>query len=87
MKFTRDDYMSKKCSHHEYYLQWVTEATKQLVLSRFKDRIKTSTNEHFNDIPLVEWDNLTPCLYHYPDNSLASKVCILKAAAREIRGH
>ena len=85
-KFSRADYMSGKCSHSEFYGQWVTDYTRQLVSEQFgNDLIKASKDEHFNDIPLRQWDRLASFVECYPDNSLSSRVCILKEAARQIR--
>ena len=45
--------------HEEYYGQFVNAAALSIV-ARFigTDRIKNSTDPHFNDIPLKEWDNI-----------------------------
>ena len=56
---TRADYLAGKCSHDDYYSQFVTPA----VLSRVKlyigeKRIRQSSDPHFNDVPLVLWDHL-----------------------------
>ena len=92
--FTRQDYMSNKCSHREYYAQFVTPYIKAVVLKRFP-RIAESTDEHFNDTPLAHWDALSNTLKshlalpEYGDGkkyySLGSAVCILKEAARQIK--
>lgn len=95
MKFTRKDYISNKCSHNEYYDQFVNCARISTVSKIIgADKIKNSTQEHFNDIPLLKWDNLGPllritrwemdkvgdCL------TLSHQVCVGKACARQIRG-
>lgn len=56
-KFTRSDYMTKACSHEEYYGQFVTPAIRNAVKARFGDRINKSNDPHFNDIPLAQWDS------------------------------
>jgi hypothetical protein len=92
--FTRDDYFDRKCSHREYYSQFVTPA----ITSRVKaciglERLKASTDPHLNNIPLREWDNLvTPCPAEvgklmreagdYPTQ--AGLVCTAKEAARQL---
>jgi len=59
MKYTRKDYMSKKCSHDEYYAQFVNSSVLHLVKSFIGEaKIKKSTDPHFNDIPLKQWDTL-----------------------------
>lgn len=93
MKYTRQDYMNNKCSHREYYAQFVTDDTKNYVLLRIgRDRIVNSKDEHFNDIPLKLWDLAVP---HAPGSrgfkeagdwySLGTGVCMLKEAARQIK--
>lgn len=48
-------------SHHEYYSQFVTPEILALVQNKFgKDSLKEAfaKDEHFNTIPLRQWDNL-----------------------------
>lgn len=93
MKFTRQDYMNKLCTHEEYYAQFVNEGTKSLVLRCIgRERIVNSKDEHFNDIPLKLWDNLVPKAPgsgKFKDAgdyyTLAGGVCMLKEAARQIK--
>jgi hypothetical protein len=93
MKYSREDYMNGKCSHRDYYGQFVTSETRDIVLRVFGlDRIKNSKDEAFNDIPLERWDNLIAThgtmekMKEAGDYlSLAGKVCIFKEAARQIR--
>lgn len=90
---TRKQYLNNECSHHEYYIQFVTPLTRTVVANGIGiDRIKGSTDPHLNDIPLAEWDSLPINLY-YNDNAMkaagdyltkSGAVCIAKAAAREI---
>lgn len=89
--FTRKQYMNHECSHREYYAQFVTEGTRQVVLQSIgRERLEGSTDPHLNDIPLRRWDH-TPLWL--PQGSMkergdwlspAGKVCILKEAARQI---
>lgn len=58
--------------HREYYGQFVTSAVIGLVQRRFGARLLESTDPHFNDIPLSQWDALEPsikylCLSHMGD--------------------
>lgn len=50
--------------HHEYYIQFATEATRQAVLRHIgRDAILLSTDpQYFNDIPLRRWDQLEPAM-------------------------
>lgn len=96
--FTRAQYMNRECSHQEYYGQFVTLNVLRLVENHIgRDRILTSSDPHFNDIPLYQWDKLcSPILsmvghrIRAVNNQsfvwLADAVCIAKAAAEMIRG-
>lgn len=65
MKYNRKDYMSKKCSHDEYYAQFVNSGVIEIVSFHIgKDKILASEDEHFNDIPLKQWDVLAEPLRH-----------------------
>jgi hypothetical protein len=91
---TRTDYLEGKCTHSEYYAQFVTPAYKSRVLNFIgKEKIKGSTDPNFSNVPLFQWDNIaSPIPYtasqlmkeagDYP--TLAGCVCILKEAARQI---
>lgn len=89
---TRIQYLARECTHDEYYGQFVTQEVFGILLSTFgRDCIVQSTDPHFNDIPLRIWDSL-PGLHSMSDLkdagdylTLAGKVCIYKAAARQIR--
>ena len=98
--YTRAEYMNDSkqrgpeatAAHRRYFGQFVTDGTKSRVLSAIGlDRLKSSTDPHFNDIPLRIWDQLTPQLpgsagfskagdYYTPANG----VCLAKEAARQI---
>ena len=90
--YTRKQYLNKECTHRQYYGQFVTPATKAHVLRGIGlAALKKSTDPHFNDISLANWDNLVP---HCPGSAdfsnagdyytLAGGVCLLKEAARQI---
>jgi hypothetical protein len=85
--------MAGTASHCAYYAQFVTPAHFAR-LRRYADRIKSSTDPHFNDIPLAVWDALAVPVPaetaatmrqcgDYP--TLAGAVCTLKEAARQMR--
>jgi len=85
MTYTREDYLNKKCSHEEYYQQFVTDQSIYLVLSMFdNETIKEAylIDKHLNNLPLEKWDFLAD--YLNTKNTLAEKVCILKQSARHI---
>jgi len=92
--FKRKDYLSGKCSHSQYYNQFVNDNVKLLLKDNIGiDKIKKSKDEHFNDIPLELWDrvgltcDIVDKLKQAEDYyTLAGAVCILKAGARQIRG-
>lgn len=55
---TRKEYMENSSElHHDYYAQFVTEATKQFVLSHIGiDRLLASTDDHLNDIEVPRYE-------------------------------
>lgn len=107
--FTRSQYLA--CStgdralqaeaHRRYYSQLVTPRIMWIVKEMLgEERIKASTDPHFNDIPLREWDKLDPWVRKagvLPANraqitetvtwSLSDSVCTLKCAAHMIRNN
>lgn len=95
MEYTREQYLAGECSHEEYYAQFVTNAVIETVRRHIgEDKIAASTDEHFNDIPLRQWDMLA---IHHTMNmkkfralqtygfTLCDAVCIAKQAARMIK--
>lgn len=89
--YTRKDRLDNKCTHSEYYAQFVTDATiNKVVKSIGKSNLLKSTDEHLNDIPLAQWDaitmlaNTSATLKQCGDYlTLAGQVCIAKEAARQ----
>jgi hypothetical protein len=102
IKYNRAAYMANECTHAEYYAQFVTEGLMNAVGSAIGvARIKASTDEHLNDIPLQQWDNLQGLVKAYCGSALADSnastsggvrslslsdcVCVAKAAAHAIK--
>lgn len=57
---TRDERMERRCTHEEWWQQFVTESTIRYVRDSIGlSRIVASIDEHLNDIPLADWDRLT----------------------------
>lgn len=93
---TRQDYLNKKCSHEEYYRQFVTQGIKNAVLQTIGiERLLASKDPNLNDIPLHMWDNLmssvqreftiTTKMKEAGDLlTLSGVVCITKTAAHQI---
>lgn len=93
---TRQEYMNGTVTHREYYGQFVTDGTKELVKHTFGVvRLSTafSEDEHFNNISLDKWDNLGILIQGSASAqvkevgdfiSKAGLVCILKEAARQV---
>ena len=88
------DYIDGKRTHREYMGQFVTPYVRERVLEAIGiDRIQSSPDEHFNDIPLAEWDKLAPringhCahwLRECGDSPVFPGVCIAKEAARQLK--
>ena len=56
---TREERMERRCTHEEWWQQFVTEGTICYVRCTIGfSRIVASTDEHLNDIPLGLWDRL-----------------------------
>lgn len=92
--YKRKDYMSGKCTHEQYYNQFINDNIKLLLKDSIDiNKIKKSKDKHFNDIPLEWWDRIrltcdvVDMLKQAGDYyTLSGQVCILKQAARQIRG-
>ena len=83
--FTRKDYRDRKCSHKEYYRQFVTHSVLHVVRNRIgADKIKNSTDPHMNDIPLKLWDQLAHSIRGAIDTKLF-KACNNVTYAEESR--
>lgn len=86
--------MAQKCTHREYYAQFVTPDRKAAVERVIgKERLLTSTDPHFNDIPMHIWDSvhqnyqvkgLATLWTADGENSIRTGACIAKEAARQI---
>jgi len=91
--FTRKQYLDGECSHSEYYAQMIEGSNAvQLVLSKWtveELREAYEKDEHFNNMPLRDWDSLGGSLKldfrKFGDlRSNCGEVCVLKEAARRI---
>lgn len=81
--------------HQKYYGQFVDDHVLLLLKRNItSSRIVNSTDPHFNDIPLKQWDALVPLLPRFVCDklkeqgdylTLATGICILKQAARQIK--
>lgn len=97
--FTRHQYLTNQCTHRQYYAQFVTPSCKAKVKSAIgMDLLLASTDPHFNDIPLGEWDRLAPGIMPADTlcaagdwASLGGQICTLKEAAcqliEEVQSH
>lgn len=94
MTVTRQDYISGKATHEQYYAQFVTPAVVRVVVAHIgQDKLRLSTDPDMNDIPLQRWDRLHETLRAMCDAkvretdgggyALMHTVCIAKAAARQ----
>lgn len=92
---TRNQYMKGEATHRQYYAQFVDEDIKYAVIKQIgKDKLKSSKDEYFNDIPLKLWDDLHLGKSAFEIRvkmeltgdflTLAGKVCILKEAGRQV---
>lgn len=88
--FTRSDYLDNKCSHSEYYGQFVNQLIKDSLVLRFGEEKLIDSykeDENFNNIPLGNWGYYSnhKKFKEFGDfYSLAGAVCIEKEAARQI---
>lgn len=93
--FTRKEYLAvasrdeSRAAYHRYYSQFVTPDTVRIVVEVIGgERILASTDPHFNDIQLINWDVLPAVLdldklkLAGDYLSVAGKVCVMKTAAR-----
>ena len=84
MEYTRQDYVEGKCTHREYYAQFVNGSVKRIVGDRIgMSKILASTNDNFNNIPLSKWDRLHGSFVGA--KSLSDTVCIAKEAAQQLK--
>jgi len=85
---TKDE---QRAAHRAYYAQFVNEQTIATVVRHIgAGFIESSTDEHFNDIPLRRWDTLVALLPLAIDPrevgdlwSLGTAVCVAKEAAQQ----
>ena len=88
MKVERKRYLDGDITHADYYL-WLADGlsiTEQMLPVPIS-RIKASTDEHFNDIPLRRWDAMDSYVRQQAHGlhwSLSDTVCTLKAVARRV---
>lgn len=94
---TRKDLLEKRCTHREYYEQFVTPATRHSVLHAIGiDRLMWAYKNgegHLNEIPLREWDAI-PTYWSVKKlkeagdfTTMAAHVCVVKEAARQLIDH
>jgi hypothetical protein len=90
--FTYEQYKNNDCTFDDFYGQFVTKNIIDWVDNAIGSRIRSSTDPSFNDIDLRFWDSLSPIVIIGPKSKelglwdcLASRVCILKQAARIIK--
>lgn len=57
--FTRNDYMTQRCSHAEYYGQFDSPEVRRAILNVIPmSDLMASTDPYMNDIKLSRWDNI-----------------------------
>lgn len=92
--FSRKDYLDGKCTHREYYSQFVNQIVRDKVAQKFSKSLKESNDPHFNDIPLQRWDYVFALVPPFIKDAMkeagdyptaAGLVCIAKEAARQIK--
>lgn len=71
IKFKRSDYMNRRCSHREYYAQFVDQNVKDMVaniigVGSIQWLLEFGNEENkrtLNGIPLAKWDRLSPYIF------------------------
>lgn len=59
VRFTRNDYMSNRCSHAEYYGQFDSPAVRNAILRVIPmSDLMASRDPYMNDIKLSRWDSI-----------------------------
>ena len=67
--FTSQDRHDGKCTHDEYWSQFVTPGIRSHVERRIGvKRLLASTDEHLNDIPLGLWDGMSESIRQLVDS-------------------
>lgn len=77
--------------HRAYYAQFVSKHTIRSVVNFIgEDKLRASTDDHLNDIPMALWDSATiqlpmACTFKSRGDYLtnAGAVCVAKEAARQ----
>ena len=96
MSFARQDYLDNRCTHEQYYDQYVSLHVKNIVIGCIgRLAIVRSNDTNFNDIDLSNWDALGSLIVGAVGRkkfqelgdvpTLNGIVCIAKTAARQIR--
>lgn len=93
--YTRQDYLNHRCTHCEYFAQFVNPMQKRIILARWtaKELARAwEDDESFNtrSTPIAQWDRLACPTDHRLLDELgesstpSTRICILKEAARQI---
>lgn len=91
----REDYMRNPTpeAHRAYYGQFTTPAIQAMIADYIGiEKLRASTDPHFNDIPLARWDSLQSFILRTAGRKIATTqsggvslsdcVCVAKEAAR-----
>lgn len=90
--FTRQDYMADKCTHEQYYAQFINDSGIEMVQKSkaFKCVLKSGSKD-LSVAPVAEWDLIGTAgeaanlLVTLGDRwTLSAAVCINKAIARQL---
>ena len=94
MHYTKKDRLEGRCSHREFFAQFVDQAIIQLVHNLVgTGRVMSSKDEWFRDIHAKKWRSIArfvPATPIFRANgsggvSISDRVCVLKEAASQIR--
>ena len=91
----RNQYHTDPSIHNEYFFQFANPIIRRILSNSITlEQLSESKDPHFNDIPLDRWDSIAKYITPYINNerlkeagefnSLSTRVCILKAIAKDI---
>lgn len=93
--YTRQDYLDHKCTHREYYAQFVNDLQKRMIFEVWSAKELARAwedNEAFNthETKVERWDRIACPIDHRimdeagEHSAKAMRVCVLKEAAKQI---
>lgn len=83
---TRQQYLNNEANHRQYYAQFVDDEIKNEVKRYIGiERIKASTDEHLNDIPMKNWDNMAGFYFNHNGEMIGKPNSIKKSLSDKFK--